>query len=123
MFVLKEEVFMEFREYLNNVKKVNNKVLILSAIFMVLCTLSLIFLILLSNGEVIFLVGAILSLGTMSIVAIIQFIFGIILIIKTFVEIEKDTMIYKIMSVLSLLTLGLLGNIVLFFVINNDLKK
>ena len=77
---------MEFREYLNNVKKVNNKVLILSAIFMVLCTLSLIFLILLSNGEVIFLVGAILSLGTMSIVAIIQFIFGIILIIKTFVE-------------------------------------
>ncbi len=114
---------MEFREYLNNVKKVNNKVLILSAIFMVLCTLSLIFLILLSNGEVIFLVGAILSLGTMSIVAIIQFIFGIILIIKTFVEIEKDTMIYKIMSVLSLLTLWLLGNIVLFFVINNDLKK
>ena len=114
---------MEFREYLNNVKKVNNKVLIFSAIFMVLCTLSLIFLILLSNGEVIFLVGAILSLGTMSIVAIIQFIFGIILIIKTFVEIEKDTMIYKIMSVLSLLTLGLLGNIVLFFVINNDLKK
>ena len=114
---------MEFREYLNNVKKVNNKVLILSAIFMVLCTLSLIFLILLSNGEVIFLVGAILSLGTMSIVAIIQFIFGIILIIKTFVEIEKDTMIYKIMSVLSLLTLCLLGNIALFFVINNDLKK
>ncbi len=114
---------MEFREYLNNVKKVNNKVLILSAIFMVLCTLSLIFLILLSNGEVIFLVGAILSLGTMSIVAIIQFIFGIILIIKTFVETEKDTMIYKIMSVLSLLTLWLLGNIVLFFVINNDLKK
>ena len=114
---------MEFREYLNNVKKVNNKVLILSAIFMVLCTLSLIFLILLSNGEVIFLVGAILSLGTMSIVASLQFIFGIILIIKTFVEIEKDTMIYKIMSVLSLLTLGLLGNIVLFFVINNDLKK
>ena len=87
---------MEFREYLNNVKKVNNKVLILSAIFMVLCTLSLIFLILLSNGEVIFLVGAILSLGTMSIVAIIQFIFGIILIIKTFVEIEKDTMIYNL---------------------------
>ena len=114
---------MEFREYLNNVKKVNNKVLILSAIFMVLCTLSLIFLILLSNGEVIFLVGAILSLGTMSIVAIIQFIFGIILIIKTFVETEEDTMIYKIMSVLSLLTLWLLGNIVLFFVINNDLKK
>ena len=114
---------MEFREYLNNVKKVNNKVLILSAIFMVLCTLSLIFLILLSNGEVIFLVGAILSLGTMSIVAIIQFIFGIILIIKTFVEIEKDTMIYKIMSVLSLLTLWLLGNIVLFFVINSDSKK
>ena len=114
---------MEFREYLNNVKKVNNKVLILSAIFMVLCTLSLIFLILLSNGEVIFLVGAILSLGTMSIVAIIQFIFGIILIIKTFAETEKDTMIYKIMSVLSLLTLWLLGNIVLFFVINNDLKK
>ena len=114
---------MEFREYLNNVKKVNNKVLILSAIFMVLCTLSLIFLILLSNGEVIFLVGAILSLGTMSIVAIIQFIFGIILIIKTFVETEKDTMMYKIMSILSLLTLWLLGNIVLFFVINSDSKK
>ena len=114
---------MEFREYLNNVKKVNNKVLIFDAIFMVSFTLSVIFSILSSNGEVVFLVGAILSLGTMSIVAIIQFIFGIILIIKTFVEIEKDTMIYKIMSVLSLLTLWLLGNIVLFFVINNDLKK
>ena len=114
---------MEFREYLNNVKKVNNKVLIFDAIFMVSFTLSVIFSILSSNGEVVFLVGAILSLGTMSIVAIIQFIFGIILIIKTFVETEKDTMIYKIMSVLSLLTLWLLGNIVLFFVINNDLKK
>ena len=114
---------MEFREYLNNVKKVNNKVIILGAIFMVSCTLSLIFSILSSNGEVAFLVGAILSFGTMLIAAIIQFIFGIILIIKTFVETEKDTMIYKIMSILSLLTLWLLGNIVLFFVINSDSKK
>ena len=114
---------MEFREYLNNVKKVNNKVLIFDAIFMVSFTLSVIFSILSSIGEVTFLVGAILSFGTMLIAASLQFIFGIILIIKTFVETEEDTMIYKIMSILSLLVLWLLGDIVLFFVINSDSKK